>query len=302
MTQGDMPPDVRQKAWQVCSEYEKAIEGAVRSRNLLPGVFPALNPCNLLIILDSQNLFVAFTNINAGGVPRHIWADRRTSTFSAQQVLNSAVAETGMAAPSLFQISAAALDATSEARESAINQAASRYVDDIFKLLTRPQALVGYEGLQDLLDRFVDDHSVFEKNVFVAMRFRSAPHFAQVYSAIKEGLASHGLKTHRADDKVYPLDGDLWNNVCVYMMGCKYAICVFEEMDEREFNPNVPLEYGFMRAMNRQVLLLKEQRMPKMPTDITGKLFKPFDMMDIDASIKKQVALWAERDLGFQIA
>jgi len=50
------------------------------------------------------------------------------------------------------------------------------------------------------------------------------------------------------------------------------------------------------------VLLLKEQRMPKMPSDITGKLFKPFDMMDIGASVKTQVALWAGRDLGLQIA
>jgi hypothetical protein len=207
-----------------------------------------------------------------------------------------------MAGPSLFHISAAALNATPEAREPAIKQAALRYVDGIFRVLNRPQVLAGYEGLQNLLDRFIDDHPEFEKNVFVAMRFRSAPHFAEVYSSIKEGLASYGLRTHRADERVYPLDGDLWNNVCVYMMGCKYGLCVFEEMDEREFNPNVPLEYGFMRAMNRQVLLLKEQRMPKMPSDITGKLFKQFDMMDIDVSVKTQVAIWPGRDLGLQIA
>ena len=297
-----MPADLQQKARQVCWQYEKAIETEVRSRNLVPGVFPALSPCNLLVILDTQNLYVAFTHLNAGGMPRQIWIDKRTATFSPQQVLNSAVAEIGMAGPSLFHISAAALNMTPEAREPAIKQAALSYVGDIFRALTRPKVLAGYEGLEKLLDRFMDDHPALEKNVFVAMRFRSAPHFAEVFSAIKIGLASYGLKTHRADDKVYPLDGDLWNNVCVYMMGCKFGICVFEEMDEREFNPNVPLEYGFMRAMNRQVLLLKEQRMPKMPSDITGKLFKSFDMMDIDSSVKTQVMMWAERDLGLQLA
>lgn len=302
MTQGDMLADLQQKARQVCSQYERAIEAEVRSRNLVLGVFPALSPCNLLVVLDSQNLYVAFTHINAGGVPRQIWMDKRTGTFSPQQVLHSAAAEIGMAGPSLFHISAGALNTTPEAREPAIKQAALQYVDEIFRALTRPQVLAGFEGLQNLLNRFTDDHPAFEKNVFVAMRFRSAPHFAEVYSAIKEGLASYGLKTHRADDKVYPLDGDLWNNVCVYMFGCKYGICVFEEMDEREFNPNVPLEYGFMRAMNRQVLLLKEQRMPKMPSDITGKLVKTFNMLDIDASVKTQVAMWAGRDLGLQIA
>ncbi len=302
MTHGDMPPGLRQKAWAVCSEYEKAIEAEVRARSLMPGFFPALSPCNLLVILDSQNLYVVFTNVNAGGLPRQIWLDKQTNAFSDQQVLNSATAEVGMVQPSLFRISSVALDSPPEARESAIKQAALTYVNDIFKMLTRPQVLAGYGGLQNLLDRFIDDHPAFDKNVFVAMRFRPSAHFAQVYSAIKAGLERYGMTAHRADDRVYPLDGDLWDNVCVYMMGCKYGICIFEEMDEREFNPNVPLEYGFMRAMNRQVLLFKEQRMPKMPADITGKLYKPFDMLDIDVSVSKQVALWAERDLGLQIA
>lgn len=143
MTHGDLPEDLRQKAWAVCSQYERAIEVEVRSRNLLPGVFPALNPCNLLVVLDCQNLYVAFTHINAGGVPRQIWLDKRTFAFSPQQVLNSAVAEIGMAGPSLFHISAAALNVTPEARESAIKEAALRYVDDIFKVLHSPPGIGG---------------------------------------------------------------------------------------------------------------------------------------------------------------
>ena len=61
---------------------------------------------------------------------------------------------------------------------------------------------------------------------------------------------------------MYAPDGDVWNNVCVYMMGCAYAICVFEDIDTRDFNPNVAIEYGFLRAMDRRILLLKEQRLP----------------------------------------
>lgn len=302
MKDGNMPADLEQKARQVCSLYEDAVKEEVQSRNLVPGIFPVLHPCNMLVVLDSRHLYVAFTHINAGGLPRQNWIDQRDALLSPQEILNAAVNECGMAGPNLFHISASALNASAQQQKDAIKQAAVGYVDQIFKALTRPQVLAGYEGLQNLLDRFMEDHPDFETNVFVAMRFRPAPHFAQIYSAIKSSLASYGLKAHRADDKMYPLDGDLWNNVCVYMMGCRYGICVFEEIDEREFNPNVPLEYGFMRALNRQVLLLKEQRMPKMPSDITGKLFRPFDMMDINASISSQVAMWAGCDLGFQIA
>lgn len=130
------------------------------------------------------------------------------------------------------------------------------------------------------------------------MRFRGGKQFVEIHAAIKDSLASYGLKTLRADDKTYPPDGDLWNNVCTYMMGCKRCVCVFEEIDEREFNPNVPLEYGFMRAMNRQVLLLKDMRMPKLPSDMTGKLYRDFDTYNIRDSIFEQIGQWAERDLG----
>ena len=81
-------------------------------------------------------------------------------------------------------------------------------------------------------------------------------------------------------------------------MGCLFGVCVFEEIDEREFNPNVPLEYGFLRAMNRQVLLLKDIRMPKMPSDMTGKLYRHFDTYNSTVTIQEQLSQWAERDLG----
>jgi len=158
----------------------------------------------------------------------------------------------------------------------------------------------GHEALQSALDGFARDHPDFDKNVFIAMRFRSGKQFSDIHKAIKTGLAKYGLIGLRADDKAYPTDGDLWSNICVYLVGCKYGVCVFEEIDEREFNPNVPLEYGFMRALNRQVLLLKDQRMPKLPTDMTGKIFRPFDSYSITETIQQQISEWAERDLGLR--
>jgi hypothetical protein len=161
-------------------------------------------------------------------------------------------------------------------------------------------AAVGYEGLQPFLDTFAQDHPEVEKNVFIAMRFRDGKQFTEIHQSVKTGLGKYGLRGLRADDKVYPLDGDLWSNVCVYMLACKYAVCIFEEIDEREFNPNVPLEYGFLRALNRQVLLLKDRRMPRLPTDMTGKVYRPFDSYDISSTIQRQVGEWVERDLGLR--
>jgi hypothetical protein len=163
------------------------------------------------------------------------------------------------------------------------------------------KAIPGYKSLQPLLDSFSRDHPDFEKNVFIATRFRSGKQFSEIHQAVKTGLAKYGLIGLRADDKTYPTDGDLWANICVYLMGCKYGVCVFEEIDEREFNPNVPLEYGFLRAINRQVLLLKDQRMPKLPTDMTGKIYRHFDSYNITETIRQQIGEWIERDLGLKL-
>lgn len=155
-----------------------------------------------------------------------------------------------------------------------------------------PRAIPGYEGLQPYLDRFFRDHPTYERNVFVMMRFRSDPHYLCMFEVIENVLAEHGLEALRVDQKVYPDDDDLWDNIVIYMLGCKYGIAIFEDFDERDFNANVAIEYGFMRALNKRVLILKEQRMPSVPADITGSRFRPFDMMRVEETVRAQVEAW----------
>ena len=105
-----------------------------------------------------------------------------------------------------------------------------------------------------------------------------------------------GLRGHRADDKCYPGDRNLWDNVCTYMIGCKYGIALLEDIIADEFNPNVALEYGFMRALGKPTLLLKERRF-KARADILGTLWEEFDILDIETSITSAVSRWL-RDVG----
>jgi hypothetical protein len=302
MVDCDMPADLMQKVQGVCASFEKAVAHEVRSRNLPRAMFSALLPCNLLCLVDAKLLHIAFTHINAGGLPRQIWQDWRSKNpLTSLQVGQSAVSELGFVNPTVLYFDAVVLGAPDSVREEATERAARQHVEGVFKAATRPQTIPGYEGLQPLLDRFSDDHPDFSKNVFIAMRFRPGKQFLEIHEAVKSGLAKYGLKGLRSDDKTYPPDGDLWTNICVYMMGCRLGVCVFEEIDEREFNPNVPLEYGFMRATNRQVLLLKDIRMPKMPSDMTGKLYRNFDTYNITLTVHEQTSQWAERDLGLKV-
>jgi hypothetical protein len=127
------------------------------------------------------------------------------------------------------------------------------------------------------------------------MRFAPKDQLKTVHSAVRDTLTARGLQCVRADDRDYT--GDVWSNIEVYLTGCKYGIAVFEDIDERDFNPNVSLELGYMMGRKRRCLLLKEKRLPKMPADVVHKLYQPWDAFKIEETISAQVARWVDVDL-----
>ena len=92
-------------------------------------------------------------------------------------------------------------------------------------------------------------------------------------------------------------DRNLWNNVCVYMLGCSRGIAILEDRVMNEFNPNVALEYGFMRALNKPCLLLADTGFHNLRADIIGTLRETFDITDIPGTVRRPVEKWL-RELG----
>lgn len=90
---------------------------------------------------------------------------------------------------------------------------------------------------------------------------------------------------------------DLWANVRVYMHACAYGVVIFEEIEQRSFNPSVALELGYMYALRRNVLLLKDGRMPQLPTDVIGKIYRSFDSYRIAETVGGQMRQWLENDM-----
>src|SRR6185503_8693470 len=100
----------------------------------------------------------------------------------------------------------------------------------------------------DNTDPFASNQAAFEKdenrNVFVMMRYSSETPFAEIEEVIKETLQRYGLRAVLARDVAF--HQELWNNVRFCMNHCRYAIVVFDRIQEPEFNPNVALELGYM--------------------------------------------------------
>ena len=134
------------------------------------------------------------------------------------------------------------------------------------------------------------------QNVFVMMRYRSTPHFEEMESCIREILRGYGLIARLAKDSA--VVDDLWGNIIIYMEQSRFGIAIFEDIDERDFNPNISLELGYMYALGKRCLLLKEKRMPRLPTDICGRIYRDFDVLNLRSSIEEQMSEWCRKDLG----
>ena len=151
----------------------------------------------------------------------------------------------------------------------------------------------GYQFLQEECSRFFQDHPNFNKNIFIMTRFSPGNKLLEkLDNTIRVILKSYGLNPVRADDKMYMRDRNLWNNVCVYMNCTKYGIAILEDRIADEFNPNVALEYGFMRALNKPTLLLADVGFRNLRADVIGTLRETFDITDIEDSLKDPISRW----------
>ena len=83
-------------------------------------------------------------------------------------------------------------------------------------------------------------------------------------------------------------------NIQTYMHGCRFGVAVFERIQKDVFNPNVSLEVGYMMALKKLVLLLKDQTLTSLQTDLVGRLYRPFDVQHPADTIPDKIEAWME--------
>jgi hypothetical protein len=141
---------------------------------------------------------------------------------------------------------------------------------------------------------YLQDHP-YEWNVFIMMRYGTSDYFGAIERTIKNTLSRYRLFGHLARDQA--LAPALWDNIRIHMDSSRFGIAVFEDIDERYFNPNVSLELGYMLARRCECLLLKECRMNALHTDLCGRLYHEFDALDAAGTVPACIEGWLD-DLG----
>ena len=142
------------------------------------------------------------------------------------------------------------------------------------------------------LDRLRTRYPDPKKLGFLVMRFTAAKPFAHIVQIIKETAGKHGLAVVRADEQEF--HADLWGNVRTYLHGCGFGVAVYERIETDEPNANVGLEVGYLMAMNKPVLLLKDKTLEAIQSDLAGKLYKQFDPHDPQGTIPELLNKWLE--------
>ena len=139
--------------------------------------------------------------------------------------------------------------------------------------------------------------ATFDKSVFVMTKFpepkNPAPVDTQlmaVIQAVRDAVQNCGYLARIASDTQYhPI---LWDNVELYLLGCKRGIAIVEDKYLPELNPNVAMEWGWMRGMGRKVLYLVEKDFKRQRADWGGLIESQFDWGNPGPDIKAAVEAW----------
>lgn len=147
-------------------------------------------------------------------------------------------------------------------------------------------------AIQESLKAFQRDHPNPEKVAFIMMKFGDTTAHAGIEEAVKAIQGKYGYTGLMARDKEY--HEDMLPNIQTYMHGCGFGIAVFERIQQENFNPNVSLEVGYMMGLKKRVVFLKDQTLTALQTDLVGRLYRPFDVLDPGTTISRQLEDWME--------
>ncbi|RII29633.1 MAG: hypothetical protein CXR30_09925 [Geobacter sp.] len=113
----------------------------------------------------------------------------------------------------------------------------------------------------------------FEKSVFIMTKFPESDSendkkLKNIIEVVCNGLTDRGLIPRLATGARY--HDWLWDEVEIHLLGCSTGIAIVEDRYRPELNPNVAMEWGWMRAMGKRVLFLREDEFAHGRADLGG--------------------------------
>jgi hypothetical protein len=136
----------------------------------------------------------------------------------------------------------------------------------------------------------------FDKSVFIMTKFPEGSsaldqQLQKVIDAVRAAVTAAGYVPRVASDPP-PFHALLWDNVELFLLGSSRAVAILESKYKPELNPNVAMEWGWMRGMGRSILPLVENEFTYQRADWGGLLESRFAWDNPDTDINKAVTTW----------
>jgi hypothetical protein len=144
------------------------------------------------------------------------------------------------------------------------------------------------------LEEFICD-GAYEQSIFVVTKFpdgheKHDQELRKIIDITRQSINECGYVSRLASDKRYhPM---LWDNVELYLLGCSKGVALVEDRYKPELNPNVALEWGWMKGMGKDVLFLVEENFHHDRADWSGYLNDKFSWEEPDQGIKTAIQNW----------
>jgi hypothetical protein len=137
----------------------------------------------------------------------------------------------------------------------------------------------------------------YEKSIFIMTKFpalkggtKDDHELRTVIEAVTASVSKCGYSARIASDKGY--HASLWDNVELHLLGCSRGIAIVEDKYTKELNPNVAMEWGWMRGLGKDVLYLVEEEFAHERADWSGLLHDSFPWGDPLSAIDEAIAKW----------
>jgi hypothetical protein len=149
-----------------------------------------------------------------------------------------------------------------------------------------------------LLEQFWRDGG-YEESVFIMSKFPDGTDGAKdgdlerVLAVASEAISEAGFSPRIARGASRYHDA-LWDNVELHLLGCRQGIAIVEDKYRNELNPNVAMEWGWMRGMGKSVLFMIEESFTHSRADISGLIEQSFRWTDPEADMAAAIETWLE--------
>jgi hypothetical protein len=175
--------------------------------------------------------------------------------------------------------------------EEQIQKYEDRQTKALDELLTFPPQHIRH------FSKMADFHSkaTYEKSIFIMTKFPEGKtpldaELERVIKAVQDAVSGCGFTPRIALEKKY--HAGLWDNVETYLFGCQRGIAIVESKYRHELNPNVTMEWGWMRCMGKDVLYLVESTFDLGRADIGGLLQDSFQWDAPEPAIQASIKKW----------